>query len=51
MLSRKKIEKKMWAFKKSNKCLCLRHNLNSTLHLGRTSEVLHEVHDKATAIF
>ena len=43
----------MWAFKKSNKCLCPRHNLilNSTLHLGRTSEVLHEVYDKATAIF
>ena len=47
------MKKQMWAFKKSNKCLCPRHNLilNSTLHLGRTSEVLHEVHDKATAIF
>ena len=43
----------MWALKKSNKCLCPWHNLilNSTLHLGRTSEVLHEVYDKATAIF
>ena len=48
-----KMKKQMWAFKRSNKCLCPRHNLilNSTLHLGRTSEVLHEVHDKATAIF
>lgn len=51
MLSRKEIKKQMWAFKESNKCLCLRPNVNSTLHLGRTGEVLHEVHDKATAIF
>ena len=41
----------MWAFKESNKCPCLRPNVNSTLYLGRTGEVLHEVHDKATAIF
>ena len=51
MLSRKEIEKQMWASKKSNKCPCPRHNVMSTLHLGRTGEVLHEVYDKATAIF
>ena len=51
MLSGKEIEKQMWASKKSNKCPCPRHNVISTLHLGRTGEVLHEVHDKAAAIF